>query len=404
MVKKKSKARVIKLPTVLADNDKGLVEGLTDETKILLAGEVVFITDDLQAALPEGYTEQAVRQGATSIGQAVGQKGKTLRVAVASHVLESLPKVRFGFAVDGYLSWGLYQSRPTIVLGGTKTAGGLMIDILIFEKFRLIEKDGRVLPPEDSPLHDEALQGLARQLKEKYPAHRIVVSAPLPDFEIDGVDYIGDSALRRVSYTPVQVKQSVRSYHAYRIPALIAGAGVVFYAAAIGIAWMPFTQAQSEYRAAIEHPAIKAAGGVDQGYLGVMQQRRIFMDEPRRQEVLSAIAEEIVKGVATVPEVRILELKLPAPSVSADAGAPGRAQLIQPESQQQRNSFTPGRQPDASMILSLPAAPNMEDLDQARLLMEAVSKATGLDLRLSHKGVRQSGSRRVFEIEGVIRD
>lgn len=407
MLKKKSRAKdaiAPRLPKILADNFAYQLDELVSEKKILLAGESVFITDDEKASIPEGYLEQPVRYGINGIALLVGQKGKTLRVAVAAKIVESLPKVRFGYAFDGYLNWGLYQTRPTIVIGGALASGSLMIDILVFDRFKLIEKDGRVLPPEDSPLYDESIHSLVNQLREKYPAHRIVVSAPLHDFGIEGVGYISDSAIKRVSYVPIQLKGAKKSFNEYRVPAAVVGTGLAFYVGALVHGWMPFSAAQVEYKAAIEHPAIKAAGGVDQAYLGVMQQRRLFMEEPRRQEVLSTKAEEIVIGVAKVPDVRILELKLPAPSVSADSAAPGRAQLVSPDGMQQKTSFTPGRQPDVSMTLSVPMAPGPA-LDQARAVMELVSSATGLDLRLNHKGPRDDNKgRRIFEIEGVIRD
>lgn len=398
-----SEAASSRHPLVIADAEPADLLEIEGAKKALLAGNAVFVTADPMAQIPDGYVEQPARQGVGAIRQALGQKGLDLRISVSSKILETLTKTRLGFAIDGYLSWGFTHPKPTILIGGVASSTGTILDVLIFERGILVRKDGRVLPEAGSSLFDESLRSIVNELRDLYASHRVVMAAPLPDFGVPGVDYIGDAALRGVSYKPVSVKEKTRSYSGLRIPAFIILGALGFYGAALGFGWSKFSKAQGEYEEAIQHPSIVQSGGVDQGYLGVMQQRRIYMEQPRRQVALANKAGEIVRGIAQVPGVRIVELRLPAPYVAGEVSTSVQAQLIQPGAEQAKTAFSSDRQPDVGMTISVPSSGG-QALDQARQVMEIVGRSTGMDLRLAHQGWREDKGRRVYSIEGAIRD
>lgn len=374
--------------------------------KVLLVGEPVF-TSLMASTHPSNFVPQPTRDGAGFIRTLVAKSSPKIHVAVDERLFQ-LSKHRFALALDGYLSWGFSQRDPgTLILlgGGASADSGTNVDVLVFQGGVIQEVNEKHLPNPDSSSFVDALENMIATLRNSHPTARIVQAAPLPDWGLPDVMYIGQAPLRRISFRPL-----VRSYakgRAYWMPAGIAAAGIVVYGGMLTVGWSGYNHAQSEYESAITDAAIRDVGGIDTNFLDVMNARRFFMEQPRRQVRLTQEAIRVVRGIGVVPEVQIVELKLPAPAL--DGPRSNGNTLISPEHVRQRHQIMPDRTPDVWMSISVPRQRDTAIL-QAKDVMTAIANNTGMSLRLSHQGWREDagatggGPRRVFNIEGFIHD
>ncbi|WP_323011474.1 hypothetical protein [Castellaniella sp.] len=374
--------------------------------KILLVGEPVFTS--LRADThPSNFVSQPAREGAGFVRTLVAKSSPKIHVAVDERLFKR-QRHRFALALDGYLSWGFSQRDPgTLILlgGGASADNGTNVDVLVFQGGVIHEVNEKHLPSAEASSFVDALENMIATLRNSYPTARIVQAAPLANWGLHDVAYIGDAPLKRLSFRPL-----VRSYakgRAYWMPAGIAAAGVVVYCGLLMFGWGSYNGALSKYETAITDAAIRDAGGIDTNFLDIMNARRFYMEQPRRQVRLTQEAIRVVRGIGIVPDVQIVELKLPAPAL--DGPRANGNTLISPEHTRQRNQIMPDRTPDVWMAISVPRQRDTAIL-QAKDVMTSIANSTGMSLRLSHQGWREdagatgNGARRIFNIEGFIHD
>jgi len=172
------------------------------------------------------------------------------------------------------------------------------------------------------------------------------------------------------------------------------------YVSAIGLGWNRFMTAQAAYDEAVNDPWVRQQGGIDTSYLDLLNTRRRYMDEPRRQTLLAEKAASIVQGIASVREARIVEIRLPAPSIRPERQV---EMTVNPDSRVGRREIAADRLPDVLLTLSVPRSPETA-LEHARRVMSEVANHTGISLRLVHQGWRDAQGRRIFTVEGFIHD
>ena len=186
------------------------------------------------------------------------------------------------------------------------------------------------------------------------------------------------------------------------IPAALAVIGIAYNFGAIGMAWTDWGSAQGNFNEAVNDPALRETGGIDSAYIDVMNQRRIFMETPRKQDVLPDKVLQIVRGIGVLPGVQIIELRLPAPSVTVQIpGQSTAAPIINAESGKNHDLITADRGADAQIRISMPKSA-ASAIDQAREVLSQLAGGTGMSLRLTQDGVAEDKDRRVFTIEGFI--
>lgn len=365
--------------------------------KVLLAGEPVFAS--LTMTEPSAFIQQPPRDAAAGFFAQFSKISPKVFVAIDERLL-GVPKLRFALAFDGYLTWGLNERRkgPTILFGGGESGTAVNIQIMVFADNRLIELHEKSLPHVGSAYFRDALQAMISELKNAFPTARLVQAAPLSDWEIEGVEYIGDKPLRRLSYRPLVRAQSRRS--AYLVPAIIAGVGLVAYPAVVATSWSTYSSAVADYDRAISDPAIKSKGGMDTDFLTTMNARRVYMDQPRRQTALAEKSSSIVQGIAAISNVRIIEMKLPAPGISAQTQI---GITVNPAAEKMRNQITQDRPPDVWISIAVPRSGEAA-IVQAKSVMTDIANNTGMSLRLAHQGWRDDQNRRIFNIEGFVHD
>ena len=381
---------------VLAATDSASLRAVTAR-KILLAGEAVFAS--LQPAVPDGFTQQTPRDAVAGIFAQFAKSAPKVFVSVDDRVFD-VPKVRFALAIEGYLAWGLRECKrgTTVLFGGAETAQSTSVTIIVFSDSRVVELDEKVLPETSASYFRDALTSMIAELRMKYPTARMVQADPLESWDIPEVAHVGDAPLRGLSYRPL--RKNHRRRMAYAVPATIVGLGALFYIGALTTGWNRYQQATDDYELAIADPEIRARGGIDTNFLDVMTARRVYMEQPRRQAVLADKTEFVARGIGGVPNVQILEMRLPAPSITLQQ-QPGIT--VSPEQAKQRNIITPERSPDVWLAISVPKT-NDAALNQAQQVMTMIANNTGMSLRLAHQGWRDDKNRRVFNIEGFIHD
>lgn len=362
-----------------------------------MAGDPVFVS--LDATVPAGFVQQSARDAASGLFSQFSKDAPRVFVAVDERLLD-LPNQRFALAFDGYLAWGLREHRKglTILFGGGESENSVNVEIMVFGDNRLVELREKSLPHKGSTYFRDAYQAMIAELRIDFPSARFVQAAPLTNWEAEGIEYIDDKPLRRLSYRPLVRTVSRRS--AYAVPAAFVALGLLTYPAAVMIGWNDYSTAVADYELAIADPAIKSKGGMDTDYLTTMNARRMFMEQPRRQIALADKSSSIVRGIAAVPNLRIIEMKLPAPSINPQAQI---GVTVNPDVEKMRKSITHDRSPDVWVSIAVPKS-GEEAIIQAKAVMNQIANNTGMSWRLVHQGWRDDQTRRILNIEGFVHD
>jgi hypothetical protein len=363
----------------------------------LLVGETVFAS--LQPSVPEGFVQQAPRDAASGLAVHFGKTAPKVYVSIDARLL-NVRRLRFALAIDGYITWGLraYRKGTAVLFGGAQTDRSTAVNILVFSNGKLVDLDEKVLPEPSSDYFRDALMAMIADVRLRFPTAHLVQAAPLEDWQIEGVEYIGDKPIRRLSYRPLVLNHSRRS--SLVLPGAIAAIGIALYVGEVSVGWTKYSRAIAEHEKALADPAIRERGGVDSGFLDIMNARRIYMDQPRRQVEMTDKAASIVRGIGAVPDVQVLEMKMPAPGVLTQQQV---GITVNPEQAKQKQQITSDRAPDVWFSIAVPKAPDAA-INQARSVMILIANNTGMSLRLDHQGWRDDKNRRIFNIEGFIHD
>lgn len=365
--------------------------------KALLAGEAMFAS--LSPTTPQGFAAQMPRETTAGILAQFVKDAPKVYVAVDEKLFD-IKKLRVAFAVDGYLNWGLRQRSnvPVVLFGGGELETSVNVEIMIFHKHRLIELHEKSLPHIGAMYFHDALAAMLAELRVAYPTARFVQSAPLSDWSVKDVEYIGEKAIKSLTYRPLNRAINTRS--SYAIPAVLTAMALLIYPALAVSSWSKYNAAIEAYDTAIADPTIKSKEGMDTDFLTTMNSRRMYMEQPRRQTLLIAKSESIVSGIAAIPGLKIVEIKLPAP------GAKPQTQIglnVDPTADNQRATINKDRPADLWISISAPKSGEVA-ITQAKDIMTEITNNTGMSLRLTHQGWRDDGQRRVFNIEGFIHD
>ncbi|WP_440569580.1 hypothetical protein [Stenotrophomonas sp. STK17_22] len=376
--------------------------------KVLLCGDCVSITFDeatLRGSGEVGPTmiSLAPRASARSVKALLGKATKPIHVGVDDRLLDR-PRVRFAIAADGYLSWGIQHGRgTTVLLGGAEDGGTTYLDVFIFQERSLVEVWNRELPGHQEIGFPRLLDALVEMISDRYPHARVVAAGPLPDWEREGIEYLGMQPLRSLSFAPLSAKLSTTPGINYALGFAFTGAAL--YAGQVAFGWHSYTDAVDAYRVETTDPQLARAGGISNGMLEVLQQKRLFMEMPRPQEVLAARGRRIVSGVAAVPGVQIKSLTFHAGASGGDPGQFGAPAAPAPEAAASGDVGAAGAEdmaPDVSMELVVQRSSGFA-LEQAKLLMQQVGSRTGLSLRMASAAEDEGAGTRTFKLQGYIR-
>jgi hypothetical protein len=379
--------------------DHAALDQAVAHRKILLFGDTVYASLDRET--PVGYVVQPAR--ATVPIWRLSKHAPQLYMSVAEQLLsEPFKRARFAFALDGYLQWAISQKSrregALILLGGAVSRDFTHMMILVVHEGRLVEVSEKRLPTPDIPHFRESVKMVLADLEQRYPLiDRIVSANPLPNLGVENIVHIADRPFRRLTYRPLKTYGKEGRQLGW-LPGGIIAAGVVYYLAALGMGWNQYTDAQQDYQVAMADPKIRQAGGIDPDLLSIMQKRHDFMEEPRRQELLSEKAAAIVQGFGRVTGVQVTQMEMPAPSamVSQVSGLIATNGINTDKQQTERPS---------DVLLSFAVTKNSQTaIEQGRALLAEIGQQTGMSLRITPTGVRETDDRRIFTVEGFLHD
>lgn len=197
----------------------------------------------------------------------------------------------------------------------------------------------------------------------------------------------------KLRFKPLTAAKAAQDRYGFPIAATVAGLAVFGSLTAHG--WSAYSEAGERFEVAKRDPSVKKQGGVDNNYYNLMTQRRQFMEAPRRQDVLSNKTMDIIKGIGVLPQVQIIEIKMPAPSISASHAVGLSSAPTNP------NLVDVNRAPDVWMKISVPKSQGAA-IYQAREVIRALISSTGMSIRTASQGWTEENGRRVFMLEGFI--
>lgn len=363
------------------------------ERPLLLAGHLVYANWGTDTKPLPGYLPQRARLACSGLLAGLRKNQPKVFLFVDAQVL-ALPKVRCAFLLDAYLAWGLKQKGSLALIGGVACKeAGYLLDVLVFERGCLVALYDQTLPPAHSPRFALAIAAVLRRIQEAYPTARIVQAAPLDNWALHGVEYLGDKVLRSLRFRRLGPQADGRRQ--VWLPAAIfailcCGATL----AAIGMAWGRYSAAIAEYERAINDPVIARQGGMDANYLNLLQQRQQFMALPRMQQAQAAKLLTMIESIAMLPEVQIVEIKCGANGEMRVASI-GTANMNPPNIV----SGTSESVPDTWLRIALPKD-GRPALEQAQEMLARLAASTNMSWRLVPRGWQEERTRRIFTLEG----
>lgn len=372
-----------------------LASGAT-RNKALLVGPAVFVsTRDVRHV---GYSRMTPRIGVGPIKALLSKQAPRLFVASSDQVTRAATKAtRFALAIDAYLQWGMRRKGKVLLIGGFEDSHETHLDVLAFENGSFVDYENKALPGRNAMHFPDAFAALLDDLAAKKPGFEIFQAAPLTPFDQAGpsMQYVDERIFRNLSFRPLSM-HSTSAMREFAVPGAIVATAMLFCAGALGMGWSDYHGASTLFDKEIADPMVASQGGVDSRLIETIQQRRFYLEQPRRQVSLVEKSRNLVTGVAKIAGVRIVEIKLPAPSVSA-----GGASIGVPVQGEGANTGA-DRKPDVWLRVAVQLEPNVSVLEQGKQLMTLISANTGMDVRLAHQGWTDDGKRRVFTLEGFI--
>lgn len=349
------------------------------ESNHLISGNLLFVSLSAKATAPEGYIAQQPRETANLYRTIFSRNNQQLHVYFHPDLL-NYPKHKFALCLDSYLQWGWKQTGITVVIGGIESEfDDFHVDILVFSSGRLIEVYDRELPGTGNRRFASDAQSVVAEVIQKHPSASVYVAAPLSKWDVEETQFLTKSEFAKLRFKTLSVKENTVAD--FIIPILISTLSVAAFVSVIGMDWMKYKESKEQFQKAAADPVIVKQGGVDTYYINVMSQRRMFMDSPRQQVLLSSNARTIINAVSSVPNVRIIELKLPAP---LDSGA-----------------ITTDRPKDVWISLSVPKSTG-SGLSQLEELSTSLTSFNGIDIGSTHQKWQEDQQNRIYSLEGYI--
>lgn len=397
MFKRTKKAKAMPAQWSLATGPHHVSGGAVRNKALLIGGAVFVSTRDIKAS---GYVKLAPRQGVRSVGGLIGKQPSRLHVAVSEPLMRAAPRgTRFALAVDAYLAWGLRSKGKTILIGGYEDGHETTLDVLVFEDGRLLDYENKALPAREEVHFHDTVASLLDDIAAKWPNFKVFQAPPLTPFgeAFAGVAMADERIFKRLSFRPLAL-HSESKLHGLAWPAAVIVIGMCVGFGALAKGWSEYHAASAAFDREVADPVVSKRGGVDSGLIDTIQQRRFYLDEPRRQVSLVEKSKGLVAGVGKIAGLKIVEIKLPAPVVGVSAPTVG----VPVPGSGSGSDTGADRKPDVWLKVSVPLQAGETIWNQGKALMTEVSANTGMSVRLARQGWSEDGKRRLFTLEGFI--
>lgn len=376
---------------VLSSASPLAIDSVRGKRRILLAGELVNTSLSPASAQSQGHMALPPITALDFWHAVIANRAPHLYLSVPQNLVSM--RSRFAVAPAGYLQWGLKLRHDCILLGGAESGDQLSVDVMVFANRRLIAVDQRYLPLPAAMTFDDAVAALVGDLRTQYrsSSEHLYVAAPLPEqvAQQDAI-WIDTDPLRSLVFRPLTSSRTGVS-HGWRA---IFGAGMLglsCFALGTGLSWMKYRDAVSAFDAARAFSAFQD-GSIDESRLAVLEARKELLTSRRSEKAMLEAIERVAKAIASDGRIKISSVQAPASAGSAI----GNEEAVRDRSLKER-------EPDIQVVVSSPLLP-VSGIEQATGVLAALSKSTGLSLRLAQGGVRESDGQRFFTIEGFLHD
>jgi hypothetical protein len=365
--------------------------------KAVIGGKLSFIDTGVDEAKMDELVPLPQRDAGKGFLANLRKSAPKLKLFAREEVFK-FKRSRFAFLIDAYLSYGLKAQKKDellAVIGGLESdTERFHIDVLIFNHNGLVRTQEHTLPPTTNHSFGVDCTDIVHSLRQEHQNIRIVVAAPMSPWNVPGTEHEESISFHKLSFKPLTAAKAAQDR--YGMPAAMVVAGIAAFCALTASGYSESSAALARFENANNDPAVKKQGGVDNNYLSVTTQRRQFMDAPRRQDRLSNMTLDIIKGIGVNRTFQIVEIKMPAPSIGVPTNSVG---IMPPDHTSKKGS--PDQLPDVWMKISVPKSDGPA-LYQARDVIRALIHSTGMSIRTAPQGWAEENGRRVFMLEGFI--
>lgn len=345
-------------------------ESIAEGDRAILAGNLVLVSNvnpgDQYVRQPDRH---AVRFSFFSKAE------DALRVWVDRDAFAPLrrARVKVRLAFDHYLTWGLRQQKPLVLIGGSSAGGQSYIGIFVFGKGRLVKHGEQILPAFDNRRFHSDFAALVDQVMAEHDGVPVVVASPI-DSEVvpSDAEYVGMAPFGKDVRLPVVDSiERVPVLKRFAGPLLMTLAGVAIYGAAVAVPWWQYDSAVDRYKKATSQIAGEYQFGSNK--LRLMEQRQTYLEATRRQDQSMALLTKGIKYFSGVTGVIIKQAGVNLVEGKMVTGADGK----------------PAPAPDIELAVAFPKN-GQTAIDQASPLLSGFAAETGLHSRLAMMGWRDS--------------
>lgn len=315
---------------------------------------------------------------------------RTLQVSVLKQALDLLSKnsqIKTTLAIDHYLYWAKKQKNKDFVLiGGISSQNRTLISTLQYRKGELMSVKEKGLLPLNSPKFLSEFVPFIEKLKADFPDAALYIANPLPTVEGQDLQLLDDS-LYQNGAQPLRSSATVSVTQQHALPLLLISLSVSGYVAGLGLTYLDYRTAAEQFDA--ESKAFATEFSYASDILHITEQQRDFLSKAQ-EDVATLTKFERLLGAVSGSNLKIKDAKVI---------------LIK---EQSSNPGATDQTPDFVLNVVVAKQANTTIMEQAKPILEDLSKTGGNKIRLSRNSLssEESGreATRALEIEGDFGD
>lgn len=291
------------------------LDSLRSCKNVVIAGSLGFVSLDPGLDPGADFVRQEPRSCRTPVKKILAQINKKptqdlflwIDKAVFDRQKSFEKSVKWLSCHDYYLSWGLRQKNPVILIGGYADPTGVNIEVYRFSNNTLREVVEYELDAENAFGFEEDLIEKLTTLKSQYPNYRLAWAYPLPEFDFleKHVDTIGDEPFKIKPLISIHRKEK-GDRKSLLLNAGMAGVcvlAILIYLLAIGTSWRSYKGKVEEFKR-ISKPYASIYQDQEES-LELLEARKWFMLKENVEAKRMMFLQHLVQALAQIPDVII---------------------------------------------------------------------------------------------------
>lgn len=336
-------------------------------TSIVLGGDLVLLALGAAPKIEESYLPMQPRS--TSLQLFRNSKG-LLHIYVRKEALTARTGGRKVLAVEAILRWlrSKAGTEELLLVAGIPSRYETLVQIFHVRQRTLTNIEERRLPATSEPHYRGDMLSCLERLRQQHPQVPIFwglpgIDCPEPDIpNVAEALYKGAARLPKLPTIPREVP-----FLKYLPGTIAAALGLIGYAAALGVPYMRYTQAQEAFRA--ESQGMQAGVSYSAELLTLLNEQQGFLAGAQQRTEKLATFSDMLKRTASA-ETPMREAQL---------------QLL-------KDPADPKAQRDFTLKVVVPSDRNTTALEQSRPIAEGLSAKAGAPLWLAADGIIDDSS------------